>query len=246
MKKSVYLKFAGTLILFALVGAAIGYGSGALLSDLGVAKIYDLRRWLAQLASQAAFWVLAADLALLAVGFLFCLRGKNLGARALEKETDRLYEKAEAALCRAMTLANISVVLGMAAFGVACCDADVLLRSLPLFLLAEGLGMVLQHLTVRRTQALNPEKKGSVFEARFVRQWYDSCDEAQREQIGWAAFKSFRVMQSLFAWAFVPLALLGCYGLVGPLVFLVWGGLWMVQIVSYSVYARKAEKGQMK
>lgn len=246
MKKHVYLKFAGTLVLFALVGAAIGYGSGALLSDLGVAKVYDLRRWLAQLASQAAFWVLAANLVLLAVGFGFCLRARNLGARALEKEVDQLYEKAEEALCRAMTLANISVVLGLAAFGVACCDMDVVMRSLPLFIIGEALGMALQHLTVRRTQALNPEKKGSVFEARFVRQWYDSCDEAQREQIGWAAFKSFRVMQSIFAWAFVPLAVLGCYGLVGPLVFLVWGGLWMVQMVSYSFYARKAEKGQIQ
>ena len=53
-------------------------------------------------------------------------------------------------------------------------------------------------------------------------------------------------MQSIFAWAFVPLAVLGCYGLVGPLVFLVWGGLWMVQVVSYSFYARKAEKGQIQ
>ena len=141
MKKHIYLKFAGTLVLFALVGAAIGYGSGALLSDLGVAKVYDLRRWLAQLASQAAFWVLAANLVLLAVGFGFCLRGRNLGARALEKEVDQLYEKAEEALCRAMTLANISVVLGLAAFGVACCDMDVVMRSLPLFIIGEALGM---------------------------------------------------------------------------------------------------------
>lgn len=245
MKKHVYLKFAGTLVLFALVGAALGFGTGKVLDSLGVAKVYDMGRQLSHLASQGAFWLLVANLAILAAGFFFWAQGRSLAVQALEREEDELYEKAEEVLCRSVILAAVSTVLGMAAFGMACCEMEVVLRSLPLFLLEEGAAVVLQHLSVSKVKVINPEKKGNVFETRFTREWYNSCDEAERGQIGWAAYQSYCFMQRVYAWAFVPLALLGCYGLVNPLVFVLWGGLWLGQTVSYSLNSRKAEKGKM-
>lgn len=54
--------------------------------------------------------------------------------------------------------------------------------------------MVLQQKLVDLTKRLNPEKKGSVYDAKFQKKWYDSCDEAERAIIGQCAFKAYQAM----------------------------------------------------
>lgn len=54
--------------------------------------------------------------------------------------------------------------------------------------------MVLQQKLVDLTKRLNPEKKGSVYDTKFQKKWYDSCDEAERAIIGQCAFKAYQAM----------------------------------------------------
>ncbi len=53
---------------------------------------------------------------------------------------------------------------------------------------------VLQQKLIDLTKRLNPEKKGSVYDTKFQKKWYDSCDEAERVLIGQCAFKAYRAM----------------------------------------------------
>ena len=43
--------------------------------------------------------------------------------------------------------------------------------------------MVLQQKLIDLTKRLYPEKKGSVYDPKFQKKWYDSCDEAERALI---------------------------------------------------------------
>ena len=37
-----------------------------------------------------------------------------------------------------------------------------------------------------------PEKKGNVFDVKFQKDWYESCDELEKLQIGNACYKTFK------------------------------------------------------
>lgn len=54
--------------------------------------------------------------------------------------------------------------------------------------------MVLEQKLIDLTKRLNPEKKGSVYDTKFQKKWYDSCDEAERAIIGQCAFQAYRAM----------------------------------------------------
>ena len=78
--------------------------------------------------------------------------------------------------------------------------------------------MVLQQKLVDLTKRLYPEKRGSVYDTKFQKKWYQSCDEAERLIIGQCAFQAYRAMTAacmalwvvfalggmFFSWGFLP------------------------------------------
>ena len=78
--------------------------------------------------------------------------------------------------------------------------------------------MVLQQKLVDLTKRLNPEKQGSVYDTKFQKKWYESCDEAERLIIGQCAMKAYQAMGRVclglwlvfllggmfFDWGFLP------------------------------------------
>ena len=72
------------------------------------------------------------------------------------------------------------------------------------FLIADGLCMVclaisfvIQKKAIDLVKALNPEKKGSLLDANFSKQWSDSCDEAEKIAIGKAAYQAYNVASKM-------------------------------------------------
>ncbi|MBD5133914.1 MAG: DUF3169 family protein [Clostridiales bacterium] len=57
-----------------------------------------------------------------------------------------------------------------------------------------GLSTVFQQKLVDTTKRLYPEKQGSVYDTKFQKKWYESCDEAERLVIGQCAFKAYQAM----------------------------------------------------
>lgn len=63
--------------------------------------------------------------------------------------------------------------------------------------------MLFQQKLVDTTKQLYPEKRGSVYDTKFQKKWYDTCDEAERAIIGQCAMKAYRAMSTacLALWA---------------------------------------------
>lgn len=87
--------------------------------------------------------------------------------------------------------------------------------------------MVLQQKLVDLTKRLYPEKRGSVYDTKFQKKWYDSCDEAERLIIGQCAFKAYQAMCAVCMGLWVAFALGGMFFNWGFLpamaVCIVWG-----------------------
>ncbi len=126
-------------------------------------------------------------------------------------------------------------VLGMFLFSAAVMGQDLgVLWSIAIFLFSEFSMIVAQQKIVDLTRTMNPEKRGSVYDSRFQKTWFESCDEAEQKQIGQAAYKAFRTVSGACGLLWVVLILLGYAFNISILlpVFLLCL-LWLVLNVSY-------------
>ena len=78
--------------------------------------------------------------------------------------------------------------------------------------------VVLQQKLVDLCKRLNPEKQGSIYDTKFQKKWFESCDEAERLIIGQCAMKAYQAMARVclglwlvfvlggmfFDWGFLP------------------------------------------
>ncbi|WP_455581149.1 DUF3169 family protein [Dysosmobacter sp.] len=110
------------------------------------------------------------------------------------------------------------------------------------FLLSCALVTIFQQKIVDLTKRMNPEKHGSVYDMKFHKKWFESCDEAERRQIGQAAYKAFRVTGTacIFIWlALVIGNIVFDFGLVPIFVsLLIWGFLQ----ISYTLECIRLDK----
>ena len=79
--------------------------------------------------------------------------------------------------------------------------------GLAAFLVTLYLSTVLQQKIVDATKRMNPEKHGSVYDTKFQKTWYESCDEAERAVIGQCALKAYQAttVTCLVLWAVLSL-----------------------------------------
>ena len=85
----------------------------------------------------------------------------------------------------------------------------------------------LQQKVVDLERRLNPEKRGSVYDMKFQKTWMDSCDEAERAQIGQACYRAYMVGTKVCTFLWVALLILNFVFDFGMLpiaaVLVVWG-----------------------
>lgn len=225
-------KFLLTLLAAAVFGGILGFGAGWLghdhLSDVIVSAV--VRGVVA-----AAPWALlgTCGVSLLLVIWLYT------GARRLftrwDGEDESVMEQAEEKLSWGLLVASVQTVLGIFFFPAAVMGQEPgVLWNIAIFLLSEFSMIVSQQKIVDLTRNMNPEKRGSVYDAKFQKTWFESCDEAEQKQIGQAAYKAFRTVSGTCGLLWVALILLGYAFNISILlpVFLLCL-LWLVLNISY-------------
>lgn len=104
----------------------------------------------------------------------------------------------------------------------------------------------LQAAVVRAEQRLAPEKRGNVFDIRFQKDWYDSCDEAERQRIGECGYHTYTVMNKIYPFAMLAALLAVMYGGASVLWAVMLGGLWLTQTLTYLLRAHALDSGRAK
>lgn len=166
-------------------------------------------------------------------------------------EDEEAFEKADRRYSYSMLLTGAAMVVVMVLFAVGCSDFSAAGGRGALLLvlgLMAGcvLTTVLQARLVAGTKQLYPEKRGSVLDNRFQQDWYASCDEAEQQQIGRAAYASMQATGKAAMALWLLLVLLSILVPIGVLPALTVGALWLVQMLSYQWAGMKLEKGWKK
>ena len=235
------LRFLGMLLIGLVLGIFIGIGVGVGSEQL--AGLYD--RFAALLPGLSLVLMVAFGAAGLGAALVLLRLGKRQAAAA-KLDAEELDEAAQAAQEEAvwradhryglgMTLVSVEVVLNMILFGLWAQGgvAGGSLLAVGLLFLFAFLALALQGALVRATKQLYPEKQGSVLDPKFQKEWFDSCDEAERQMIWQCGYASMRALTRAMLVLFLVLVVLGLVADIGPAPMLVLGILWLVQLIAY-------------
>ena len=226
-KRGVYLKFTILMIVSALVGALI---SIFLLGREG--GVQEAARQISDGLILAGPWLLAAGLVPCAVAQgLYCFAGK---AAARADEDDDAFETANRRL--GLSMAFSAVVMPWIMLTVCLAVPAVNAMADSVFVVA-----VVPLLLVELAWSY-----GNVFDLRFQKDWYASCDEAERQRIGECSYHTYITMTSIYPFALLVALLAVMYGGANVLWAVLLGGLWLTQTLTYLLRAYKLEHGKAK
>lgn len=182
-------RFFGTLLLFALLGGIGGF-------FVSIAGFSGLADWAAEglegvLGTVVPWGIPISSLVLLGIGLGLYRSAKGRYSR-WDGEEEQAAEDIEVTLSYVLLFTALATILDFF-FLSAAFLSDIPLVTTAGFLVSIVLVVVLQQKAVDLTRRMNPEKQGSVYDTKFQKKWMDSCDEAERAQMGQASYQALRV-----------------------------------------------------
>ena len=216
-------KYLLTILLYGLLGGVLGFFTGVA-GAAGVAE--TVRQALDRLLAVCAPWgTVASAVILLGAGWYLYAAAKRRFT-AWDGEDEDTMDDVERQLSWALLLTGLMIVLDFFFFA-ASIIYERFLQDLILFLASVAVLVVLQQKIVDLERRINPEKRGSVYDMKFQKTWMDSCDEAERAQIGQACYTAYRMGNKVCVFLWVALLILNFvfdFGLL-PIaaVLVVWG-----------------------
>lgn len=87
---------------------------------------------------------------------------------------------------------------------------------------------------------LNPEKTGSLYDLRFRKKWYESFDEAEKQQAGIAGYKATMIVSTTCAIMCIFWLCIGMILKVTLLPLLSIVVIWLILVITFGIESRKA------
>lgn len=225
--------------LLGLLGAALGGGVLGFFTGIGAHLELgeSLSGWVNGLVAAVTPWAIPATTAVTMGTALALYRSARRQCLEWNGEDEDAMDRAEEKLSWVLLLAGVQMMLGMFFFAAASryLRSDGVMAALAEFLISCGLAVFAQQKAVDLTKRMNPEKQGSIYDAKFHKKWMESCDEAERQQIGQAAIRAFRAACNACVWIWVALMMLGFVCDIGVLPVFVAMLLWGILQVTYTL-----------
>lgn len=201
-------KFLLTLLLAGLGGGAVGFIVG--ISDVFGLNTKSIAAGVNGLLRAITPWAIpVTSVVMLGSCFLLYRSAKKQYTAWDGGDEDDTVELADNRLNWVLLLSALQLSIGLFFFAAATYyELPRMMMHVGVFLLSMGLVVFAQQKTVDLTRRMNPEKKGSVYDMKFHKKWLESCDEAERQQIGQAAFCAFRITSKVCMWIWVILIVL--------------------------------------
>ena len=184
------------LILFvaAIFGGVLGVAAGWVGHD-NLSEV--IATAVAAGLTAAAPWALLGTSVVSLALILWLYRAAKALFTGWDGEDEAVMDRADEKLNWALLLTAAQMVLDMFFFAVAQSAHNMTaLWSVLFFLVSIFLLVFAQQKIVDLTRRMNPEKQGSVYDTKFKKKWFESCDEAEQKQIGQAAYKAFNVVST--------------------------------------------------
>jgi hypothetical protein len=138
-------------------------------------------------------------------------------------------------------LINLFFMTAIAAYHL----EDAVLLDIGVFLLSCACVIFAQQKAVDLERRMNPEKHGSVYDAKFQKKWLDSCDESERRQIGEASRRAYMATTRACLGIWLVLTVLGMVFEIGMLPVTVLLLVWGLMQVTYTLECIRLSKNGM-
>jgi len=237
-------KFALILVLSLLGGGVLGFIVG-FTNVFGLAAD-DAVEWLYGALRAVTPWAIPVTSVLTLGGSFLLYRAAAGKFKTWDGgDEDETSEAIEQLLNWVLLLSAVQMLIDlffMAAASFCSLAPGQMLPFLILFLLSCAGVIFAQQKVVDLERRMNPEKHGSVYDTKFQKKWYDSCDESERRQIGEASLHAYTVTSRFCIVLWLALTVLGMSVEIGILPVLVVLLVLGVMQVSYTLECMRLSK----
>lgn len=188
--RKAFLSLIVVMILSGLGGGILGVASSFLEGSTFAEK---LQMTATQIFQRIVPWGIPATAVGLLIPAILLLQKAYKNFKRWDGEEEQVAERIDRILNKVLLLSSLSVPLCI--FFISCIRTKMSGIMFVEFLAAVFIAMGIQQKVVDLIRLMNPEKKGSVYEFKFQKKWFDSCDEAERKKIGEASYKSYKATQ---------------------------------------------------
>lgn len=188
-------KYLLILLVAAIFGGVLGFAAGWVGHD-NISEVIATAV-VGGLTAIAPWALLITSVVSLAV-ILWLYRGAKALYTGWDGENDEAMDRADEKLNWGLLLTAAQVVLDMFFFAAAESGDSPLggIVGFLAFIVSIFLLVFAQQKIVDLTRKMNPEKQGSIYDTKFRKKWFESCDEAEQKQIGQAAYKAYNVVST--------------------------------------------------
>lgn len=232
--RKIFIVFGIIILVSFIFGIGIGIGV-----EIGHDAISSILENVSEFLTQNAQWFLVANFVFLALSIIFLVQGKRLALK-IDDENDEIYEKTDEKLTNALNFSNILTILAFIFFAVGI-TGHYILYTVVIFLFQVFAVVFIQYLAVEQAKKLCPEKKGNILDTKFQKEWLSTCDEAEKQRLGEAAYKSMATTQSTIL-VFMLIAMLLSLVSNNQFASIAIGIIWLIQTQSFVSVARKLGK----
>lgn len=189
------------------------------------------------------------------IAFILC-KHCSKSYRRWDQEDPDYIEAVESKISYGMLSAEIGSVLSLVFFNIFIVSMDVIEYTPSmdrytniagfLFVIFIVLLLILQRRLIYLEKEINPEKMGDPLDFNFSKQWMKSCDELERQIAYKSAYKAHRIQCMIYIILLCTLMLASGFYRIGVLPFIIIGGMWLSQILIYSITSIKLSKSKHK
>lgn len=242
-------KFLLIMLGSVALGAVIGFVGLIGLDLLGQDNVADALSELAIGLATAAPWLLAVCGAVELIAGLILYRRAKAIVRNWDGEDETVPERAEKPLNLAIWISSMALIAAFflltAAYSAGKASKSELfgmLGGVAAFVAVMVITIILQQRLVDLAKQLYPEKKASVYDIKFQKEWLAQCDEAEKAQIGECAYHAYNAANKTCMALWLVFTLTALFLDTGILPVLTVCVIWAVSTSVYSWWASKLSR----
>lgn len=234
--RKAFPKFLLTVLGCALLGGVLGFMSAMFAAE-------EIVEGAVRLLTAVCPWGIPVSSVLLLGAALVLYRrsAAQYAAWDADDEEDETMDVIERQLSYGLLFTSLAMLTGMFFLAASFLCENPLL-NVGMFCVSLAALTLLQQKIVDLTRRMNPEKKGSIYDLKFRKHWMDSCDEAERAQIGQAAYCAFTAGSIACGVVWAVLVMLNIFADTGLLAVAAVLTVWGVLQVSYTMTCIKLSR----
>lgn len=253
-EKKTKIKFFIFMAVCMLIGGVIGFFCTILFKNTPDKIIVFVKELFAK---SYIFQIYVCPVIILTIGMISSVMISKLMKKAKvqieswDGEDEEHIDFADKTLTKALVVISTQMIITCILFAIMTYDlfhsittklsSIIMLVAIIIYLICIFIPIVQQNKLVALVKKYAPEKKGSTYDKKFSDIWYESCDEAERQLIHEAAYKSYASMNKVFSIFLTVTTVIGMFVPIGILCSVIIGILWFLQTYTYQKECRKLE-----